>query len=174
MKYLISFLMMLAVALTGCRPYMTPVYADVKANETAYVIPLEDGPNKEVKFDSEAYLESKKVGMKRIPIAQRWNQEGYVYFTGRYMQLQRVLAVDRTPITRQWEPGRKSKDALWLESMDSIGFSTGFSVTAYIDEHDTSRFLYSYKSDTLAHVLDSEGRARVRILQDGRVAGEEE
>lgn len=164
MKYIVSLLMLIAGVMTGCKPYMTPVYADIKANETAYVIPLEDGPAKEVKFDSEAYLESKKVGMKRIPLAQRWNQTGYIYLSGTYIPLQRVITVDRTPTTRQWQPGKNSKEALWLESMDSIGFSTGFSITAYIDEHDTSRFLYSYKSDTLAHVLDTEGRARIQSV----------
>lgn len=156
-----------ALSFTGCvRPYDTPEYVEVKANETAYVIPLEGAADQGVKFDSEAYLDSKKVATKRIQIPHRWNQLGRETLgaNGEWIDTVRVITVDRAPVTRQWEAGAKSKNALWMESSDSIGFSTGFSVTAYVEEADTSRFLYSYKATSLAEVLDTELRARIQSV----------
>lgn len=153
------------LATTGCvRKYDTPEFVEIKANETAYVIPLEQSSDAGVKFDSEAYLETKKVAVKRIQIPHRWVQTGRWSIDGDYIDTVRVIAVDRTPVTRQWETGKDSKTALWMESMDSIGFSTGFSVTAHVEEQDTSRFLYSYKSTSLAQVLDTELRARIQSV----------
>lgn len=160
----------IAIGLTGCRPYEKPEYVEVKANETAYVIPLESGDAKAgVKFDSEAYLDSKKVAQKRIQIPHRWSQTGRAWFDGDWIDTVRVVTVDRSPVTRQWSPGmdakgKDSNNAIWLESSDSIGFSTGFSVTAHVEETDASRFLYSYKNTALSTVLDTELRARVQSL----------
>jgi len=88
-------------------------------------------------------------------------------------------------VTREWtadEGGTSTANqAIWLESNDSIGFSLGFNSTAFIDEEDTSTFLYWYptakqtavkEGETefdmsvagLAHVMDSEVRARVQML----------
>jgi hypothetical protein len=159
---IVSFVVGLtALLFVGCRPYMTPVFVNVENNQTAYVIPLEGVHGGEVKFDSVGYLEQKKVAAKRIELAQRWNQTGRFYFNGDYIPLQRVITVDRAPVNRQWEPGKQSKHALWMESSDSIGFSTGFSITALILEPDTSQFLWYYKGDSLSHVLDEEGRNRI-------------
>lgn len=160
------------LGLTGCiKPYDTPEYVEVKSNETAYVIPLEGGAESAVKFDSEAYLDSKKVALKRIQIPHRWNQTGRFANDGDWIDTVRVITVDRSPVTRQWDNGAERKpngktqdQAIWLESSDSIGFSTGFSVTAYVKESDTSRFLYSYKATSLAQVLDTELRARIQSV----------
>jgi len=160
-------LAVLATAFTGCvRPYDTPEYVEVKANETAYVVPLEGESDAGVKFDSEAYLDKLKVATKRIQIPHRWNQLGRETLgaNGEWIDTVRVITVDRSPVTRQWSPGETSKTALWLESADSIGFSTGFSVTAYVEEADTSRFLYSYKATSLSDVLDTELRARIQSV----------
>jgi hypothetical protein len=57
--------------------------------------------------------------------------------------------------------GTSSKnDAVWIESQDSVGFSVGFNCTAYITEQDTPKFLYMYRSKSLAEMLDTEVRAR--------------
>lgn len=161
--------------LTGCmKPYDAPEYVDVASNETAFVIPLEQGAAAGVKFDSEQYLESKKVAAKRIQVPHRWSQTGRFSTDGEWIDTITVLKVDRSPVTRQWENGgaanrenkntRAKDQAIWLESMDSIGFSTGFSVTAYIEEADTARFLYSYKTSALAQVMDQELRARIQAV----------
>ncbi len=165
MKQLLLLVAITTLSLTGCvRKYEVPEYIEVKANETAYVIPLEEGVASGVKFDSETYLESKKVALKRIQVPHRWNQTGRWHTDGDWIDTIRVITVDRSPVTRQWEPGGKSKSALWLESSDSIGFSTGFSVTAYVEESDASRFLYSYKATSLEAVLDTELKARIQSI----------
>lgn len=148
----------------GCSEYEKPEFVEVKANETAYVIPLEDSVEKGVKFDSEDYLDKKKVALKRVPIPHRWNKTGRFWTDGEWMDTVRVITVDRSPVTRNWDSDRKSKTSIWVESSDSIGFSTGFSVTAYIEEADTSRFLYSYKACALEAVLDTELRARIQSV----------
>ena len=145
---------------TGCRPFEQPEFVEIKGNETAFVIPLEEGSKSGIQFDSEEYLNTKKVGLKRIQIPHRWISTGRLWFTGDWKDVVRVITVDRSPVTRQWSPG-DPKSSLWMESADSIGFSTGFSVTAYIEEDDTARFLYSYKETALADVLDQELRARI-------------
>lgn len=165
MKLRILALLALATLSVGCvKKYDTPEYIEIKSNETAYVIPLEQEVDKGVKFDSQEYLEKKKVASKRIQIPHRWNQTGRLSNTGEWMDTIRVITVDRAPVTRQWESGAKSKQAIWLESSDSIGFSTGFSVTALIEEADASLFLYAYKATSLEEVLDSELRARIQSI----------
>lgn len=149
---------------TACKEYDKPEYEEIKSHETAYVVPLEDVAAKGVKFDSAEYLETKKVAAKRIQIPHRWNQTGRAWYDGEWIDSVRVIKVDRAPVTRQWEPDQKSKLAIWVESSDSIGFSTGFSVTALIDEQDTSTFLYSYSARSLPDVVDTEIRARVQSI----------
>lgn len=159
-----------ALSLTGCvKPYDAPEYVEVKANETAYVVPLEGKANAGVKFDSEAYLDNLKVATKRIQIPHRWNQTGRWEVNGEWIDTVRVITVDRSPVTRQWDNGADRKpdgkdQAIWLESADSIGFSTGFSVTAHVQEQHASKFLYSYKATSLATVMDTELRARIQSV----------
>ena len=66
----------------------------------------------------------------------------------------------------------KGKDtAIWIESADSVGFSMGWSCTAYIKEEDASKFLYWYPSGSLAQVMDGEIRARVQQVAAEVAAG---
>jgi len=155
--------------MTGCmKPVDVPEYVEVKSYETAFVIPLEGSVSNQTQLDSEKYLEQKKVSQKRIQVPHRWNQTGRFENEGEWIDTVRVLLVDRSPVTRQWEAkegqNQKESTAIWLESNDSIGFSTGFSVSAYIEESNTARFLYSYKSTALSSVLDTELRARIQSV----------
>ena len=49
-------------------------------------------------------------------------------------------------------------DAVWVESKDSIGFSVGVVMTAYIKEEDAAKFLYMYRDKSLENVLKNEVR----------------
>lgn len=177
-RILILVLLGISSLFSGCfKPVDVPEYKEVQSNETAFVIPLEGGVQNQTQLDSEKYLEQKKVSQKRIQVPHRWSQTGRFDHEGEWIDTIRVLTVDRSPVTREWKPKdpenkdtRVKDEAIWLESADSIGFSTGFSVSAYIEESDTARFLYSYKSTSLAAVLDSELKARVQATSSD-VAG---
>lgn len=156
--------------MSSCRkPYQTPVYQEIKNNETAFVIPMEGDTTKQAKFNSTDFLEKHKVGTKRIGIPTRWDQQGRRVEDGKWIPTVSVIVVDRSPVTRNWEAGTKGTDkAIWVESADSVGFSMGFNCTAFIKEEDTASFLYWYSSGSLAIVMDSEIRGRVQ-----QVAAEE-
>ena len=153
---------------TGCmRPYEKPEYKEIGSAQTAFVIPLEGDTKGQAKFDSAAYLEAHKVATKRIQIPHRWNQEGRIPADGSWINTVNIIVVDRSPITREFkgdDTGKtKGKDnAIWVESADSVGFSMGWTVTAYIKEEDASQFLYMYPSGSLAGVIDTEIRARIQ------------
>ena len=132
-------------------------------SQTAFAIPLEEGVKDQAKFNSEGYFETKKVALKRIQIPHRWNQTGRRPGVGEWIDTVRVIVVDRSPVTREWQAAdnstktTKGRDmAIWIESSDSVGFSMGWSCTAYIKEADASKFLYWYPSGALAVVMDGE------------------
>src|SRR6185369_11284938 len=83
----------------------------------------------------------------------------------------RLIKVNRSPVTREWvttgttaSAGAvvRNDRAIWIESSDSVGFSMGFTCTAFIPEEDASRFLYWYPSGSLADVMDKEVRGRIQ------------
>ena len=177
---------------TGCiKPYDVPEFVEIQHHETGYMIPLE-GSNKtgQAQFDSEGFLDENKVAIKRIQIPHRWVQTGRLSNSGHYIDTVRLVIVDRSPVTREWtadmNQGTARKDqAIWLESRDSIGFSLGFNATAFVDEPDSSKFLYWYPTTqqdnsqtsvdksiaSLQVVMDTEIRARVQQVAS-EVAGE--
>ena len=81
--------------------------------------------------------------------------------------------MNRSPVTREWtmpqgpaQNGTVARGlvdkAIWIESADSVGFSMGFTCTAFIAEDDAAKFLYWYPSGSLANVMDSEVRGRIQ------------
>jgi len=165
MKYVLF--LVLALTLVGCRKFQVPEYDEVSTSETAFVVPLEGDSSKQVKLDSEKAYDNYKVMEKRILITKRWNQTGRTYMSGDWIATIRVIKVERTPVTREWTAdttsGTKNKDeAVWVESSDSVGFSVGFNCTAHIQEAEASKFLYWYKGNTLASVMDQEVRNRIQ------------
>ena len=154
---------------SGCRaPYDVPEFKEITPNQTAYVIPMDTDTGKQVKFASEAFLEQAKVATKRIEIPHRWVQDGRISSDGHYIPSVMVIVVDRAPVTREWKnSGKANKEtdkAIWTESADSVGFSMGWTVTGYIQEKDTSKFLYWYPSGSLANVIDTEVRGRIQMV----------
>ena len=154
----------------GCyRDYDKPEFSEVDTADTAYLVPLEGDTANQAKFDSESFLDDKKVASKRVQITHRWNQTGRWPGEGEWIANVRLVKVNRSPVTREWtadaKNGTAAKDqAIWVESQDSVGFSMGFTVTGYIREEDASRFLYWYPATdkdgtaSLATVMDSEIR----------------
>lgn len=158
-----------ATMTSGCyAPYDVPEYVEVGTNQTAFVIPLEgENVDKQVKFGSAKYLEEHKIASKRIQIPHRWNQTGRLWWCdGTYIPTVKVIMVDRAPVTREWKAEgaeKKGKDsAVWTESSDSVGFSMGWTCTAFVKEEDTAQFLYMYPSGSLSGVMDTEVRGRIQ------------
>lgn len=158
---------------SGCmRPYDTPEYVEIDTSETGFLIPLEGDSAEQVKFQSEDYLKQHKVAAKRVQITHRWSQEGRWPTAGRWIATVRLVKVNRSPVTREWvttqttssasSPVQRADKAIWIESGDSVGFSMGFTCTAFIPEEDASRFLYWYPSGSLADVMDKEVRGRIQ------------
>ena len=155
-------------ALTGCiRSYDRQEYAETDTSETGFLIPLEGNTGTQARFQSEEYLRELKVAAKRVQITHRWSQEGRLPNSGRWIGTVRLIKVNRSPITREWTAeattGTTAKNqAIWIESSDSIGFSMGFTCTAFIPEEQAAKFLYWYPSGSLADVMDSEVRGRIQ------------
>jgi hypothetical protein len=151
---------------SGCsRSYDTPEYADIDTAETAFVVPLEGDTSDQAKFQSEEFLEQHKVAAKRVQITHRWCQTGRSVLwmeSGQWIPDVRLIKVNRSPITRQWTADADKDKAIWLESSDSVGFSMGFMVSAFITEPDAAKFLYWYPAGSLADVMDTEIRARIQ------------
>lgn len=166
-RFAVVGLALLTVA--GCRPYDRPEFSEIDTSETGFLIPLEGATDNQVNFESEKYLDQRKVATKRVQVPHRWVQSGRAPWTGKWMTTVRLVKVDRSPITREWTADSTSgtaarNQAIWIESNDSVGFSVGFNCTAYIREEDTARFLYMYRSRSLADMLDTEVRARIQSV----------
>jgi hypothetical protein len=159
---------------SGCmKAYDRPEYVEIDTSETGFLIPLEGDNTQQAKFQSEEYLKQRKVAAKRVQITHRWSQEGRLAADGRWIPTVRLVKVNRSPVTREWlspetvdtagniRPTESDK-AIWIESADSVGFSMGFTCTAFISEDDAAKFLYWYPSGSLADVMDREVRARIQ------------
>lgn len=172
MKSILLVGVMMAMVVTGCRPYNTPGFEEADSFETVFVIPLEGDIDSQIKFDSASQLDQLKVASRRITIPRRWRKTGRLYIEGEYIDTVKVIKVDRTPVTVEWQPDTKidertnqlikTGDGIWVESSDSIGFSTGFRVTAQIEEEDASTYLYCYRGNSLEHVLENEVKSKVQ------------
>jgi len=166
---IMSILGVASLSLTGCiKPVEPKVLVTANSNETMFVVPLQ-GENKDnqAKLDSAEYYNKQKVAVKEIQISHRWLQVGRMEHDGRWIPTVTVIKVDRSPVTVEYAVSDKTRakadaDAIWLESSDSVGFSTGFSVSAMIEEKDTATFLYRYPAGKLRDVVMTEVRARVQ------------
>ena len=164
---------LVAIVTSSCiRPFDRPEYTEIDTSETGFLIPLEgDTAGGQVKFQSEDYLKERKVATKRVRITHRWSQEGRLPRDGRWISTVRLVKVNRSPVTREWVTTQttvtataiaRMDKAIWIESSDSVGFSMGFTCTAFIPEEEASRFLYWYPSGSLADVMDKEVRGRIQ------------
>ncbi len=157
-------------SLTGCGPYKKPVFVEIEPNETAFLVPLE-GANKtnQAKFMSLDYLEQAKVAVKRVEIPLRKISTGRMWFSYKWIPTMRCIKVDRKPVTREWtaspEKGTSAvDDALPVETVESINFAVGMTVTASILEEDAAKFLYYFSGKSLAKVLDENVRGYVLAI----------
>jgi hypothetical protein len=168
-KYLL--IAIAALTLTACgRPVEESTYAEIKPDETAFLIPL-DGASKDgqAKLDSVDYLEKNKVQAKRITLPTKAVDSCPGAMLARCWTLQptmRLIAISRTPVSREWTSTKEtgttaSNDSFHVESVESIDFKIGAQMTAHVEEADTAKFLYYYSGKTLAQVMDTNIRSLV-------------
>jgi hypothetical protein len=160
----------IGLMVTSCRPYHEEVYVDIQPNETAFLIPLEEGTqdNQEM-LKSAEYLETRKVAAKRVYTPTIWHQTGRIRIKGEWIPTVIVVKVDRAPVTREWtedtETGtEKTKQDINVESKESIGFGIGITCTASIPEELASTFLYYYNGKTLENVMDNNVRSFIQDI----------
>jgi hypothetical protein len=151
---------MLVAGSLGCRAYPKPMIEEIDTHETAYLIDLE-GMGDQVKFASVDQLEKQKIAAKRVEIPLRWLQTGRAWFDGQWIPQQRLIKVNRTPVARRWTGDlntgtSKVIQLLEAESKDSVGVKSGFAITAYVEEADTSKFLYRFPTGDLAAIIDNQ------------------
>lgn len=165
---LLVMLVLLMFALGGCvKPYDKPELVTIEASQTAFLIPLVGNISDQASFESEELLAQAKVATKEIQIPHRWVQTGRWHWVGEWRASAKLIVVDRTPVTREWNSTKDSgtstqNQAIYAESKESIGFSVGMNISAQIyTEGDAVKFLYSYNNKSLADIMDSEIRARV-------------
>lgn len=170
MKKVILALFVIGLMVASCRPYHEEIYVEIKPNETAFLIPLEEGTqDAQVKFESADYLEQMKVAAKRVYTPTIWHQTGHVRIKGEWIPTVVVVKVDRAPVTREWtedtETGtEKAKQDINVESQESIGFGIGITCTASIPEELASTFLYFYNGKTLNEVMDNNVRSYIQDI----------
>lgn len=173
-KQLILVCVLVVALMSSCmKPYQKQKFVEVKPNETAYLIPLENGTQSaQSKLKSQDYLEKNKVVAKRIYIPTQWQQTGRHSTEGYWMPSDTVILVNRTPVTREWNAAgggsnKTSNDAIKVESSESIGFEVCITVTASIPEEWSTLFLYSYSGRTLSDLMDSDVRGYVQSSLTG-------
>src|SRR4051812_9191016 len=166
---LAAMLVPAAGLLAGCGDYHEEKFEEVAPNETAFVIPLSGSKEEQEKFKSLDYLKSAKVSAKRIQIPTVQHNTGYGPTDYNWMPMVKVIKVDRSPITREWtrrtHSGSSAKDqAIAVESLESIGFSAGATITVSIKEEDAPTFLYYYFGKKLDDVVDQNVRSFVQMI----------
>ncbi len=72
----------LATSLPGCRRYDVPEFEEIDTSETGFLIPLEGDPESQTSFESERYLDERKVAAKRVQIPHRWVRKGRLWYHG--------------------------------------------------------------------------------------------
>src|SRR5262245_11053528 len=88
---------------TGCiKEYDRPEYVEIDTSETGFLIPLEGDGGSQGNFQSDDYLNERKVGRKRVQITHRWSQEGRLPNSGRWIPTVRLIKVNRSPVMREW------------------------------------------------------------------------
>ncbi len=166
-KIVMLVIALFVINIVGCAPPKLEVFEEITNNETAFVIQLEG--DKQAKLDSFATLQEMQVSTKRINVPLRWKKTGRMWYSGIWIPTVKVIKVDRSPITREWtaessKGTSKNDEGIWIESSDSIAFSTGFNCTAKIEEKNAALFLYNYPNGQLSKIMDAQIRNEIQSI----------
>lgn len=158
-------------------------------NESAFWIP-DVGANKgsQAQFNSIAYLQSRKIAMKRFIIPHQ-HLQGSGAFWDYYVPTGRLIIVDRSPYFREWTmKGRgthgSADEAFHCQSQEGVNITAEVAIASSVQETDAAKFLYNfgvqspggnrwdpnvifrsvYYGRTLANVMDTVVRGKVSSL----------
>jgi hypothetical protein len=170
--------LLLLVALGASHPQKASAFADttdkteaytILPNESAFFIP-DTGANKEnqAQFDSEAYLQDKKIAVKRFVIPHQklagsggtsWTSAGWDF----YVPTGRLIIVDRSPFSREWvaahDRGTSARnESIPCQSKEGVNIAVGVSIGASVTEENAAKYLYHFgvlpPMDAAGHLLD--------------------
>ena len=125
-------------------------------NETAFWIP-DAGANKDTQgvFESEEYLKSNRVAVKRFIVPHQKLTGSGSFFSGSgsffdsYVPSGRLIIVDRTPFSREWvaahNRGTSPKDESFpCQSKEGLNVSVGVSIGVSVLEANAAKYLYRF------------------------------
>jgi regulator of protease activity HflC (stomatin/prohibitin superfamily) len=153
---------------TGCwRPFHEPLLVDIQTSEVAILVETVNdngqaiiGPNNDSNNSETDFFRNRLVNARKVQIPYYWKQTHRAWLwqdftTGKWTSAARLIVVDTQPETREWS---EDSEAIWVESKDSIGFSTGISITARIDnKEDAVKFLSNYPPKNMREITTSGG-----------------
>lgn len=167
----VALIALIAITSCGCRKPFKPIKLEVvESHEVAFLIPyLEDGKTQQ-STTNESFFKEKLVFTQQVEIPQQWVQKGYEYLTynGEWRDAAILIKVDTQPVTREWtaDPNSGTSDkneAIWVMTSDQVEFSTGWNITARIQDRDEAvKFLANYPNGSLQKVLDQEVHAKLQ------------
>ena len=191
---------------TGClKPYHEKMLVNIGTSEIAILaetingegqaitVPLGKGDNQKEDGSLVDYYIKRVINGRKVEIPYYWKQTSRKYLwdsssNGGWQAAARLIVVDTKPETREWtsslESGSSQIDqAIWVESSDSVGFSTGVSITSRInDKDDAILFLSNYPPESkrlietkggspfnveitsLAQIMDEEVRTKIQEI----------
>lgn len=167
----IALVALITLSSSGCRKPFKPVKLEVvESHEVAFLIPyLQDGTTQK-STTNEAFFKEKLVFTQQVEIPQQWVQKGYetLGYNGEWRDAAILIKVDTQPVTREWTADANSgtsdkNEAIWVMTSDQVEFSTGWNITARIQDRDEAvKFLANYPNGSLQKVLDQEVHAKLQ------------
>jgi hypothetical protein len=177
-RYALLPLALIAASLLVARPERAEAFADttdkteaytILPNESAFFIP-DTGANKDsqAQFNSEAYLQDKKIAVKRFIIPHQklsgsggasWLSTGWDF----YVPTGRLIIVDRSPYSREWVASRNRgtsarDESIPCQSKEGVNITVGVSIGASVSEDNAARYLYHFgvlpPTDAAGRLLD--------------------
>lgn len=165
-----SLLFMLLLS-TGCyKPYHEALMVDVNTSEVAVLVETinDEGQatsspkGKEGETETD-YYKSRLVNARKVQIPYYWKQTkrigwfGYAHSgNGKWTAAARLIVIDTKPATSEWDNDDKQR-AIWVESSDSVGFSTGISLTARIEDRDDAILYLSNYPPESSRTIETKG-----------------
>jgi hypothetical protein len=179
-------------ATTGCRkPFHEALMVDIGTSEAAILVetindngqaaiaPKGKGENVDKEGNLTDFYQSRLVNARKVEIPYYWKQTKRIGAmswehsgNGEWRPAARLIIIDMSPETREWTSNANSgtsntNQGIWVESSDSVGFSTGISITARIANlEDAVKFLSNYPPEGNREVV-TEGGAPFKVEVTG-------